>query len=195
MTDFVFEGNIPTEENVVDERIESVKNQSKSNKQKVKEIQEAIGYDEEEGKDPAFEALLAEKREQRKNFNEDMESPLAYLKPYLDKDPRFEYHFFNDKPGRIKAKQARGWDFVYDEELAALTGQEDKKAPIQIPTGLHDSAEPTMAYLMKLPKVLFEEDKKRKLQINQEKMDSIHNIERDERFQDKDKNYQIKIDG
>ena len=165
-----FQEEVTEQEQVVEEA--KSKAQKKKNEAIVAEVANSIADDEEE----KYQKRLAEKRKARSSFNDDMESPLAFLKPYIDKDTRFEYHLFNDKPGRIKSMMTKGWELVYDEELAKLTGQADIKGPVEVPTGLHDSSEPTTAYLMKIEKELFEEDKAKKLKINQDKMDSIHNL-------------------
>lgn len=193
MTDFNFTETM-NEEVQPEQRIEEVREKAKikkENKDIVEEISKEVGTAEEE----ARAKRLAEKRADRKKMlNSDMDSQLAKFKPYVDKEPGFVFRFFNDKPGAIIKRKAMGWELVYDEEMAGVSGQSDKKGPVQIPTGYSDPAKGLVAYLMKIERELYEEDQERKRLINQEKMDSIHNIEKEKRFQDKEKNYQIKID-
>ena len=162
-----------------EQRVETVKEAAKSKKKNeeiVAEIAKAVGAEE----DKAKAAKLAEKRAKREAaLNEDMDSSLAKFKPFIDKDPGYEYHFFNDKPGEIQKRETLGWDLVFSEEMAAVSGQTDKKSPIQIPTGFTDPQLGVTAYLMKIEKELFEEGKALKEKINKEKMDSIHNLSND----------------
>lgn len=194
MTDFNFTETM-NEEVQPEQRIEEVREKAKTkkeNKDIVEEISKEVGTAEEE----ARAKKLAEKRARRSEMlNSDMDSQLAKFKPYVDKEPGFVFRFFNDKPGAIIKRKAMGWELVYDEEMANVSGQSDKKSAVQIPTGYSDPAKGLVAYLMKIERELYEEDQERKRLINQEKMYSIHNIEKEERFQDKEKNYQIKIDG
>lgn len=162
-----------------EQRVETVKEAAKSKKKNeeiVAEIAKAVGSEEDEVK----AAKLAEKRAKREAaLNEDMDSSLAKFKPFIDKDPGFEYHFFNDKPGEIQKRETLGWELVFNEEMAAVSGQTDRKSPIQIPTGFTDPQLGVTAYLMKIEKELFEEGKALKEKINKEKMDSIHNLSND----------------
>ena len=162
-----------------EQRVETVKEAAKSKKKNeeiVAEIAKAVGSEEDEAK----AAKLADKRKKREAaLNEDMDSSLAKFKPFIDKDPGFEYHFFNDKPGEIQKRETLGWELVFNEEMAAVSGQTDRKSPIQIPTGFTDPQLGVTAYLMKIEKELFEEGKALKEKINKEKMDSIHNLSND----------------
>lgn len=162
-----------------EQRVETVKEAAKSKKKNeeiVAEIAKAVGSEEDEAK----AAKLAEKRAKREAaLNEDMDSSLAKFKPFIDKDPGFEYHFFNDKPGEIQKRETLGWELVFSEEMAAVSGQTDRKSPIQIPTGFTDPQLGVTAYLMKIERELFEEGKALKEKINKEKMDSIHNLSND----------------
>lgn len=189
MTDFNFTNEVMNEEVQSEQRIEEVREKAKikkENKNIVEEISNEVGTAEEE----ARAKKLAKKRADRKKMlNSDMDSPLAKFKPFTDRDPGFVYRFFNDKPGAIIKRKAMGWELVYDEEMAAVSGQSDKKSPVQIPTGFNDPSRGINAYLMKIERELYEEDKERKRLLNQEKMDSIHNIS-NEKFEDN-----IKIEG
>lgn len=162
-----------------EQRVEIVKEAAKSKKKNeeiVAEIAKAVGSEEDKEK----AAKLADKRKKREAaLNEDMDSSLAKFKPFIDKDPGFEYHFFNDKPGEIQKRETLGWELVFNEEMAAVSGQTDRKSPIQIPTGFTDPQLGVTAYLMKIEKELFEEGKALKEKINKEKMDSIHNLSND----------------
>lgn len=188
MTDFNFTEEM-NEEVQSEQRIEEVREKAKTkkeNKDIVEEISKEVGTAEEEER----AKKLAEKRARRTEMlNSDMDSQLAKFKPFIDKDPGFVYRFFNDKPGAIIKRKALEWELVYDEEMASVSGQSDKKSPVQIPTGFNDPAKGLVAYLMKIERELYEEDQERKRLINQEKVDSIHNMSND-KFEDK-----IKIEG
>lgn len=188
MTDFNFTETM-NEEVQPEQRIEEVREKAKTkkeNKDIVEEISKEVGTAEEE----ARAKILAKKRADRKKMlNSDMDSQLAKFKPYVDKEPGFVFRFFNDKPGAIIKRKAMGWELVYDEEMANVSGQSDKKSAVQIPTGYSDPAKGLVAYLMKIERELYEEDQERKRLINQEKMDSIHNMSSD-KLEDK-----IKIEG
>lgn len=171
MTDFNFKEDTLQKNNTnideVEARIETVKKQQKikeKNENIIDEIKQVMGDDEK------YQLRLKEKIEKRRKFTSQSYSTiLSSLKPYLDN--RFEYHFFNDSPGRILKMQNKGWDLVYNEEIAKMTGQNDLKSPIKIPTQMETVP---FAYLMRIEKELYEEDKKEKEKIIKEKLDLIN---------------------
>lgn len=154
-----------SEEEVENERIEAAKNRRK-NKDIVKDFQEEVGEDLE------YEKKLKEKRAARKQIEDNSRDPLAFIVPYMDK--RFVYHLFNDTPGRINNMRMRGWELVFDEKIAKLSGQNDIKGPVKIATGLSNCQE---AYLMRIEKELYEEDVAMKNKINREKIAAIQSTD------------------
>lgn len=104
-----------------------------------------------------YEKRLAEKRARRENLSSiGMDDPLALPVHLLDR--RFVYAFVNDKGSSLTQRQALGWEFVEDRRLSEALGQKEK-GPVKVSTNMSD---PKWAYLMRIERELYEEDRSRK---------------------------------
>lgn len=84
------------------------------------------------------------------------------------KDPNYEYRFINDKDWNLTDKMERGWEFVLDpnnemriKNVSAEASDIGDRVAKSVGGGV-------TAYLMRIPKEFYEEDKAEKRRVNQE---------------------------
>jgi hypothetical protein len=88
---------------------------------------------------------------------------------FFDKDPNFAYRWVNDTYGRINSFQLAGWSFVEGDNSRTFSGKgrevENQSSSVMSRTvnSQGDNAPCRIAYLMKLPIELYEEDQKVKM--------------------------------
>ena len=116
--------------------------------------------------DKEFDEYVEKCRKERENIPDDIESTFMDF-PEALKDPRFVYYWFNDYQGRLNWALGRKWDFVIDERISTSKNLE-KGVPIKVPNGAGTS------YLMRIPRVLWEEDQRKVEAKNNELMDAIN---------------------
>ncbi|SRR5687767_505296 len=106
-------------------------------------------------------------------------SPVAGKKLSVDTsklDPRFEYRWTNDEPGRLQTRQAEAtfggdWDFVTNDDGSLSDGRNvDEKGTI---SRIVDRKSGQRAYLMRKPKELYGDDQAVKRSRNKKMEDQM----------------------
>lgn len=116
--------------------------------------------------DEEFDKYVENVRKQRENVPDDIEMTYMDIPENL-KDPRFVYYWMNDYQGRLNQAISRGWTFCKD-----LAISKSKNLPegenIKISNGSGGAA-----YLMMIPKELWDEDQKKVAAKNNQYADYI----------------------
>lgn len=112
-----------------------------------------------------FDEYVEKLRKERENVPDDIESTYFDIPEHL-KDPRFHYHIFNDYQGRINFALSRKYEFVKDPAIARSKNLPEGEN-IKFPNGTG------VSYLMRIPKVLWDEDQKKVENKNKEMNDLI----------------------
>lgn len=78
------------------------------------------------------------------------------------KDPRFEYRFANDEPGRVEYLQSQDYDLVHDRSGKLKSDATGEGTPVSVIVGTNADGSPKRAFLMRKRKDWLEADKKEK---------------------------------
>ena len=98
---------------------------------------------------------------------------LAVSENALDRE-NFTYRWVNDDPGRVQYLTENDvWEIVPDPDREVKADAESGGSALSVVTGKDDYGRPLRSYLMRKPKVYYEEDQKLKRQKIDERVNKI----------------------